>query len=87
VGVLLQAIKIYQTQDAGGVSLATYILALFGCIVWIVYAAKVLKERNNAILINSSISLILVVIIIIGVLIYPSKDTHVYTTVTVTVTQ
>jgi uncharacterized protein with PQ loop repeat len=87
IGLLLQSIKIFQTQDAGGVSLATYILSLFGCIVWIVYAAKVLKDRNNAIIINSSISLILVITIIIGVLIYPSKDTHVYTTVTVTVTQ
>jgi uncharacterized protein with PQ loop repeat len=87
IAVLLQSIKIYQTQDAGGVSLATYILGLVGCIIWIVYAAKVLKERNNAIIINSSISLILVITIIVGVLIYPTRDTHVITTVTVTVVQ
>jgi uncharacterized protein with PQ loop repeat len=87
IGLLLQSIKIFQTQDAGGVSLATYILALFGSIVWIVYASKVLKERNNAIIINSSISLMLIITIIVGVLIYPTRDTHVITTVTVTVVQ
>ncbi len=86
IGILLQSIKIYQTQDAGGVSLATYILALFGCIVWIVYASKVLKDRNNAIIINSSISLIIVVTIIIGVLIYPTKEVDIPVTATVTVT-
>ena len=85
VAVLLQAIKIYQTQDAGGVSLATYILGLVGCIIWIVYAAKVLKDRNNAIIINSSITLVIVITIIIGILIYPTKDI-VPVTVTVTVT-
>ena len=70
VWLLLQAIKIYETQEAEGVSLAAFILVLIGNIIWFIYAFWVLAERNYVIVLNSVINSIMSVIVIVGIVLY-----------------
>ena len=70
VFLLLQLIKIYQDKDASGVSLAAYIVYVFGSAVWIIYGAAVLAHKNWVIVINSSIAITLAIIIVAGIALY-----------------
>lgn len=70
VFLLLQTIKIYTEKDAKGVSIAAYGVYIFGCVVWIVYAAAVLAHVNWALIINSSLALCLAITILVGAIIY-----------------
>jgi uncharacterized protein with PQ loop repeat len=81
--LLLGAIKIFQTQDAGGVSLASYVLVLLGNIIWLIYGCWVLERRNWVIIGGAIPSAILAIVVIIGICLYPSR--LVCPTVTVTV--
>jgi uncharacterized protein with PQ loop repeat len=81
--ILIQAVKIFQTQDSSGVSLASYALVLVGAFFWIIYAAVVLEAKNFVIVANSSVTAVLAVITIIGICLYAAKPVP---TVTVTVT-
>ncbi len=73
VFLLLQVIKIFQEKDAAGVSLAAYIVYIFGSAMWIIYGAWVLEERNLVIVVSSSLALALAAIIVVGVILYGSK--------------
>jgi uncharacterized protein with PQ loop repeat len=68
--LLLQLIKIYQDQDASGVSIAAYATYVFGCIIWIVYGTIVLAQLNWVIVVNSSLALALAVVILAGAVVY-----------------
>ncbi len=68
--LLLQLIKIFQDKDAAGVSIAAYAVYVFGCIVWIVYAAAVLAQINWVIILNSSLACALAVVILAGAIKY-----------------
>lgn len=68
--LLLQLIKIYTDKDAQGVSIAAYAVYVFGCGVWITYAAAVLAQRNWVIVVNSSLACVLAVIILVGAVVY-----------------
>lgn len=70
VWLLLQAIKIYETQEAEGVSLAAFILVLIGNIIWFIYAFWVLSDRNYVIVLNSVINCLMSIVVIVGIVLY-----------------
>lgn len=73
--LLLQVIKIYQTQDVSGLAIVSYILLIFGAVVWFIYACFVLPDRNWIIIVNSSISFVLAWTVVAGILLYaPPND-------------
>lgn len=68
--LVLQLVKIYQFKNATGVSFPAYIVYIFGAMVWMVYGAFVLNERNWAIVVNSSLAFMLASAILAGIVKY-----------------
>ncbi len=67
---LIQAIEIYQSKNASGVSLAAWSVYIASSIIWIIYGAAVLARRNLVIVTSSSIGVTLGTIIVIGIILY-----------------
>jgi len=68
--LLIQVVKLYTHKDTSGLSVVAFSLLVFNQVAWVVYSAKVLEPRNNVILLNSTLSLILSTVMLIGILIY-----------------
>jgi MtN3 and saliva related transmembrane protein len=67
LGSLPQAIKIFQTKSAKDIAPASYVIVMFGSIIWILYG---LELKNLPIVIPNILGVILATVIFIGWLRY-----------------
>lgn len=70
VWLILQLVELYKTKQSEGLSIPAFAVLIFVNLVWIFYALVILEPRNNVILLNSSMSLVLSIIILVGILVY-----------------
>jgi uncharacterized protein with PQ loop repeat len=65
--LLLQAIEVYQTENAEGLSQSAFVILMISGLLWFTYGYFALPVRNYVIATSSSISTILTLVIIIGI--------------------
>jgi uncharacterized protein with PQ loop repeat len=70
LAAVLQAIKIYRTQDVSGIALEMYIITIVGTLFWFIHGYWVMEPRNWIIVISSILSFLIQSSIIIGIFIY-----------------
>jgi uncharacterized protein with PQ loop repeat len=68
--LIVQAVDVFKTKNANGLSALAWSSLVAVHIIWIIYARFVLQPSNGIILANSSMSLILSILILVGILIY-----------------
>lgn len=62
-----QVIKLWQTHDVSGISLATQLIALFAVIAWFVYGIYL---KNKPLIITSFLTSLILSIVVIQMLVY-----------------
>jgi len=62
-----QVIKIWQTGNVGGVSLATQLFALIAVLAWLIYGLYI---KNKPLAITSSASSVILGIVVVQILMY-----------------
>jgi uncharacterized protein with PQ loop repeat len=70
VFLVLQALKIYHSQSAAGVSFYAYVIYLVGAVVWFVYGAYVLVPRSTSLILSGILAFLGGVVILIGIFLY-----------------
>ena len=68
--LILQAAKIFETQNAAGVSLPAFIVYSVSMIFWIIYSGWVLRAINWPLMLSSVLGLLMSILIVIGIAIY-----------------
>ena len=70
VWLIVQAIKIFQDQNASGVSLPAFMILVTSAFIWLVYGAFVIEKRNPVIIASALVSMAFGVPVLIGIVLY-----------------
>lgn len=62
-----QVIKIWQTGEVAGISLATYLIALGAVVAWFLYSLYI---KNKPLLITSFVSTVVLSVVVVQILLY-----------------
>jgi uncharacterized protein with PQ loop repeat len=76
VWLLIQAIEIFQTKEARGISLPAFIVLLFGSVFWFIYGFFVLPGHNKVIVISAVVSFVLGLVVLAGIIMYGGNQSE-----------
>lgn len=72
--LVIQAVEIFTSKNAAGVSLAAYIVYIIGSVIWLIYGAMVLQRKNLVIVVSAATAIVMGVIVLIGVIMYGDAE-------------
>jgi uncharacterized protein with PQ loop repeat len=68
--LVIQAVELYQSQNAGGLSVWAFAFYIFSSMLWLIYGVWALRPKNWVIIISSILAIALGALIMVGIIVY-----------------